>query len=137
MKPRQLRAMETVKKPDWAAIERVRGLVSQQPDADILMEMLGLVDPPPRRLRQSRPAPIPCPSVAAYKRGCRCEGCRRANADYARMRYRPTERRKREPVHGTYNEYNNHKCRCDLCREASRLQCAYYRDLRQMRGRAA
>ena len=25
---------------------------------------------------------IPCPSAASYKRGCRCDGCRKANSEY-------------------------------------------------------
>lgn len=25
---------------------------------------------------------VPCPSLASYKRGCRCEGCRKANYEY-------------------------------------------------------
>tara|TARA_R110002051_G_C8683647_1_gene492127 strand:- start:670 stop:1053 length:384 start_codon:yes stop_codon:yes gene_type:complete len=25
---------------------------------------------------------VPCPSAAAYRRGCRCEGCKKANSDY-------------------------------------------------------
>lgn len=26
----------------------------------------------------------PCPSVTAYRKGCRCEGCRKAKSDYAK-----------------------------------------------------
>tara|TARA_R110000772_G_C13041740_1_gene413020 strand:- start:57 stop:446 length:390 start_codon:yes stop_codon:yes gene_type:complete len=25
---------------------------------------------------------VPCPSAAAYRRGCRCEGCKKSNSDY-------------------------------------------------------
>lgn len=32
-----------------------------------------------------------------------------------------------EIPHGTYNAYNYHKCRCDLCREAARNYARLYR----------
>ena len=32
-----------------------------------------------------------------------------------------------EIPHGTYGAYTNHKCRCDLCREAGRNYMSVYR----------
>jgi hypothetical protein len=50
---------------------------------------------------------------------CRCERCRRANADDAAQRKAarrnaPTPRR----VHGTVNGYDNYSCRCARCTKA-------------------
>lgn len=40
------------------------------------------------------PTPTPCPSAAAYQRGCRCDACTAANADRIRTwRNQPVDRR--------------------------------------------
>jgi hypothetical protein len=65
--------------------------------------------------------------------GCRCDECRKATA-IAQLAYmhrsgrsRPwdmymAERRAQEPPpHGTESRYSNQGCRCDECKEASRL----------------
>lgn len=57
--------------------------------------------------------------------GCRCDKCRKANAEYrresrlvsgAQMRANPLDSR-----HGTVSGYRNHGCRCDKCRRANTL----------------
>ena len=50
-------------------------------------------------------------TTGGYRRGCRCDECRRASAE-ARARHR---RRPNVKVHGA-NGYSN-GCRCDICRE--------------------
>ena len=60
---------------------------------------------------------------SSYRRGCRCEGCRAANA--ARHRKLRADRRSRGAtpnVHGSTG-YSNYGCRCDVCVEAWRLRC--------------
>jgi hypothetical protein len=54
--------------------------------------------------------------------GCRCDRCRKANADRSRER---RERRRLRPdlipehLHGTLTGYLNWACRCDRCRAAN------------------
>lgn len=71
---------------------------------------------------------IPCPSRAAYKRGCRCEGCREANSKYTRLRYAGLVQGQKPLVHGTRNAYDR-GCTCDACREAKRR---YHREFAKM-----
>lgn len=100
-----------------------------------------------RRAAPFRPATAPvlpdcgAPSAPAYRRGCRCVGCRAANArkkaDYKARRVRgevrPVGPKLRQgftcdsPSHYTYSHRG---CRCDGCRDASAL---YYRELRRRR----
>lgn len=66
-------------------------------------------------------------NYSSYTRGCRCDVCRRAKADYqrdlvARRRANGTP----DHVHGTFNGYRNYGCRCDRCTEANRLRMAEY-----------
>lgn len=71
-------------------------------------------------LRYSAPAkPVPeHGTIARYRsriHGCRCEECRRANAEH-QNRLRGEE----PPNHGTYSGYINYGCRCKACKEAHR-----------------
>lgn len=61
---------------------------------------------------------------------CRCDECRRANADY---QWAVNRRRKRALAvgattaeHGQSSTYSNYGCRCDECRAAKRDQWATY-----------
>lgn len=48
---------------------------------------------------------------------CRCEICRKSNADYQRA-WRRRDREIPEHVHGTQSGYTNYMCRCRRCRKA-------------------
>lgn len=53
-------------------------------------------------------------------RGCRCDPCRKANAEYT-ARWRRKAIKSRKPfVHGTSSAYTNNGCRCVECKEARR-----------------
>lgn len=58
-----------------------------------------------------------------YRRGCRCEICRAANATYTKqLRERRRRRLSTTPItHGT-DGYSNWGCRCDVCRQAHAIQ---------------
>lgn len=68
-------------------------------------------------------------SYGAYTRGCRCEACRRAKADYMRDRRAAARARAATPDrkgpyiapitrHGTRAGYEEHGCRCLDCTAA-------------------
>jgi hypothetical protein len=64
---------------------------------------------------------VPCPSAAAYARGCRCDGCKEANRDVQRaIKSRRIARFKSGVTkikHGV-SGYSNWDCRCPDCRSA-------------------
>lgn len=61
---------------------------------------------------------------STYVGGCRCDECRRANADYqwalGRRRRRALAADPSIVEHGTPSTYTNWGCRCDECRAANR-----------------
>lgn len=63
----------------------------------------------------------PCPSAAAYARGCRCDGCKGANREVQREVKARRIARFRDPSgktkikHGV-SGYSNWDCRCEVCR---------------------
>lgn len=71
-----------------------------------------------------------------YKRGCRCNACRKANTDYQRT---ANARRRANPAladtagHGRASTYINYGCRCALCREANRQRRRAWLDARKER----
>lgn len=68
-------------------------------------------------------------SRASYRRGCRCDQCRAANAEMHR-RWRVNAAARADALgvsHGTTARYTNYGCRCDQCREANRLRLRTYR----------
>lgn len=80
----------------------------------------------------------PCPSAAAYTRGCRCDGCKAANREVQRQikdrrvaRFRKGER---EPRRHGVSGYSNWDCRCEECRTA---WSEYLRERRKARKKAA
>ena len=78
----------------------------------------------------------------AYTRGCRCEVCRQAKADYMRAR-RAAGRSIAVPdtgvcgvLHGTRYAYEERGCRCRLCKQARAYSDYLYRKLGKKRGAA-
>jgi hypothetical protein len=66
-----------------------------------------------------------------YLRGCHCDPCRSAHAEYERRRraVRQTLPAKEIP-HGS-GGYTNYRCRCAECTEGHRLRIHQYRDQRR------
>jgi hypothetical protein len=59
------------------------------------------------------------PSVSAYKKGCRCDDCRRINRERnARIRAALYARPRDEVPHG-WGGYTNWGCRCGTCTQAN------------------
>jgi hypothetical protein len=79
---------------------------------------------------------VPCPSPAAYNRGCRCDGCIAANLEEGRVvkarRVKRGKTGKAEIPHGVTG-YNNWNCRCEACRTE---WMAYMRERRLVRAAA-
>lgn len=81
--------------------------------------------------------PVKCGTYAAYIQGCRCEGCRKANTEYAKQRRRRMGVAERvivdqPPVpgvtHGTRAAYERAKCRCRECRDFNAARSQAHRD---------
>lgn len=53
-----------------------------------------------------------------YRKGCRCDECRVANATYMREFRKRAQLRTGDWAHGLVSTYVNLGCRCDPCREA-------------------
>lgn len=71
------------------------------------------------------------PSWCEYKRGCRCDGCRKANrerhaATIADLRARARAGDGAVP-HGTAGAYDNWGCRCAACTASKQARNAAYR----------
>lgn len=79
----------------------------------------GLTRPPGCPPGLKLPPRSPCPSTAAYKRGCRCDGCTEAEAE-AMKQYRAAARALGPAQHGSAKGYTYYGCRCDDCRTAAR-----------------
>lgn len=66
-------------------------------------------------------------TLTRYRKGCRCDPCRRANLeDYRRGKARRVVRLEHDAkvvVHGA-SGYKNHGCRCDVCKAAKRAENA-------------
>lgn len=61
---------------------------------------------------------MPCGTKAAYRRGCRCAACRKANAEHCkthRRRRRLRVERGESHFHHGARGYSNWGCRCDEC----------------------
>ena len=81
-----------------------------------------------RRERGVRPQERRAPHGGAgtrYEQGCRCDEGRAAHAARKKRLIGRTP-----PTHGA-SGYNNFGCRCEVCREAKRIENAYYRQRRQ------
>lgn len=83
----------------------------------------GMIESPPRKKWQHG-------TRWGYDQGCRCDKCKRANADRFMARRRKQGIPKRTPPkHGTRSKYV-HGCRCEKCRIAART---YERNLYRSR----
>jgi hypothetical protein len=62
-------------------------------------------------------------TTSAYGKGCRCDECKQARANYgAERRRKLAEMLAADPTqveHGRYTTYTNWMCRCDECRTAA------------------
>lgn len=60
-----------------------------------------------------------CGTPAKYRRGCKCDYCKRAHAADAKVhRDRRARQLQEDPSiapHGHHSTYSNYRCRCDLC----------------------
>lgn len=84
------------------------------------------------RERPSRAVPAPHGTINRYQQRCRCDECKQANTQHARMRRQTGE----APTHGTESGYRNYGCRCRPCTEAhSAAQRAYRARKRRQRPR--
>jgi hypothetical protein len=67
---------------------------------------------------------LPCPSMASYARGCRCDGCVEANREHQkevkarRVAYGKKHGKKKtgEPIPHGVSGYSNWDCRCGTCK---------------------
>jgi len=57
---------------------------------------------------------------------CRCDICRKANADYCRKRREIRSTQDITAPHGKRTTYTNYGCRCGECTEAHRIYQSQY-----------
>lgn len=55
-----------------------------------------------------------CGNIQSYRNGCHCEECRKANLEHHKKYTGPGY----NFTHGTFSGYDNHGCRCPLCKIA-------------------
>lgn len=60
---------------------------------------------------------------SCYQSGCRCEQCRKANAEKTRLRRAARKREGRVPAKHGETGYGNYGCRCTVCVSAWRDRC--------------
>lgn len=88
------------------------------------------------------PVLLPCPSMASYARGCRCDGCIEVNREHQkevkarRVAYGKEHGKKRtgEPIPHGVSGYSNWDCRCGKCKAE---WSSYLRTKRLARAEAA
>lgn len=116
--------------PEWRAAEAARKRAARHAKAAAEGRTITPRRTGPRRSAPTRPVK-PCGTVAAYKRGCRCQLC----GDARRTVEREGARRRKghiawadRPIaeHGTYARYVR-GCRCQPCRLASSAYLKTYR----------
>jgi hypothetical protein len=106
---------------------RVAELARDPKDCRLLLDALGLLPEPTRR--KGRPK-SPCGTSAAYKNGCRCEPCTRANTDQCtqwRDNCRGSAALADRAGHGRLYTYKNYGCRCAACKQANTEASRRYR----------
>jgi 5-methylcytosine-specific restriction endonuclease McrA len=67
-----------------------------------------------------------CGTTTNYRKGCRCDACRKAAAAAATRRRRERRQEGNAP-HGTIRGYNDYGCRCEPCKAG---YAAYFRGYR-------
>ena len=85
---------------------------------------------------------VDCGTTRGYRRGCRCDECRRANTEYMR-RYRGSVPRaeylanvagaETSTEHGTVGRYWRHGCRCEVCSRGNTERHALWRASKKRR----
>jgi len=106
-------------------------------DCRQLLDMLGLLaelTPAPKKRRGRPPVDHGHGDYRTYRKGCRCDACRKANSD----RYAEEVAARREDPsaanragHGKPSTYKNYGCRCDACSKANTADVAAYRARRR------
>lgn len=109
-------------------------------DCRLLLDMLGITPPKPKR-KPGRP------SVEhghgdhrTYHKGCRCDACREAFRLYAaelRAKWRSDPSYADRAGHGKATTYRNHGCRCAKCTTAHSAECSAARARRRARAALA
>jgi hypothetical protein len=81
----------------------------------------------PRKPRDSQP----CPSLTAYRNGCRCDGCKEFVREYARTRRQAKPKPPRVPLEGYTGKHGRtgyeHGCRCQTCFDAKSARAKAFR----------
>lgn len=116
---KQVRGLPPVPATTPEQVARVRRLLAREPDAETLLQMLGLA---PYRSARSASGKSRKPlsemthgARRTYGLGCRCDACKAAASAYA-AKYKPSPGLR--IVHGTRHTYDRYKCRCEQCRSA-------------------
>jgi hypothetical protein len=99
-------------------------------DCRLLLAMLGLAAPEPKRRKGRPPVDHGHGDYRTYGKGCRCAECREA------QRVRGIEQRAKwaqnpeaadRAGHGKPSTYKNYRCRCEQCSKANSADVAAFR----------
>ncbi|MCM1974595.1 hypothetical protein [Streptomyces sp. G1] len=118
----------------------IAGHARDKEDCRLIMAMLGVTPPKPKRRRGRPPVDHGHGHHRTYYKGCRCADCREAYRQYAatlRDKWRNDPTSADRAGHGKSSTYRNHACRCAACKEANRVEVNEYRARRRQRAALA
>ncbi|GKQ39513.1 hypothetical protein [Streptomyces sp. A012304] len=105
-------------------------------DCRLLLAMLGLSAPAPKRRRGRPPVDHGHGDRRTYAKGCRCADCRDANRLHQaelRARWKNDPSSADRAGHGKPSTYKNHGCRCAECTAANTADVIAYKARRRQR----
>jgi hypothetical protein len=103
-------------------------------DLRLLLAMLGLANPAPKKRRGRPPVDHGHGDRRTYVKGCRCDDCREAHRVWCAERravWQQDPSSADRAGHGKPSTYRNHACRCDACTKANTADVNAYRARRR------
>lgn len=114
----------------------VAGQARDADDCRLLLDMLGIAPPRPKRRRGRPPVDHGHGDHRTYNKGCRCDACREAHRVHMvdrRAAWATDPSAADRAGHGKRSTYRNYHCRCEPCTTANTADVTAYRARRRTR----